>query len=121
MVLAPLPERERRVAAELERDRALPERLDCASKARLEQEHGERDSVVAATNAPAKSATVRSRSDGYPAQSGASRSAPNFDQPASATAAPLAAGDDTSQNPQTRNAGMSASFVFALSMYAVNG
>ncbi len=54
-------------------------------------------------------------------QSGASSSTANFVQPASATATPRAAGDDASQKPQTRRAGMIASFVFAISVYAVNG
>ena len=49
---------------------------------------------------------------GYESQSGASSSAANFVQPASATAAPRAQADDASQKPQIRNAGMIASFVF---------
>ena len=42
-------------------------------------------------------------------------------QPATATAAPRAHADVESQKPRTRNAGMIASFVFAFSVYAVNG
>ena len=49
---------------------------------------------------------------GYESQSGASRSAANFVQPASATAAPRAHAELASQNPQIRSAGMIASFVF---------
>ena len=48
-------------------------------------------------------------------------SAANFVQPASATAAPRAHGDDASQKPQTRSAGMIASFVFEFETYCVNG
>ena len=70
----------------------------------------------AATVAPAKPSANRrtgARSPfGYESQSGASSSAANFVHPASATAAPRAQADDASQNPQIRNAGMIASFVF---------
>ena len=52
---------------------------------------------------------------------GATSSAANFVQPASAEKTPRAHGDVTSQKPQMRNAGSSASFVFALDAYCVNG
>ena len=58
---------------------------------------------------------------GYASQSGASSSAANFVQPASATAAPRAHGEEASQKPQIRNAGMIASFVFEFETYSVNG
>ena len=48
-------------------------------------------------------------------------SAANFVHPASATNAPRAHGEVTNQNPQMRNAGSSASFVFELDAYCVNG
>ena len=57
----------------------------------------------------------------YVSQSGASASAANFVQPASAVATPRAVGEEASQNPHTRSAGMIASFVFDISAYAVNG
>src|SRR5207247_7844401 len=63
----------------------------------------------------------RARASGYEAQSGASSSGANFVQPESATAAPRAAGDVTSQKPQIRNSGGSASFVFELETYCVKG
>ena len=49
---------------------------------------------------------------GYVSHSGASSSAANFVQPASATAAPRAQAEEASQKPQIRNAGMIVSFVF---------
>ena len=45
----------------------------------------------------------------------------NFVQEASAVATPWATGDDASQKPQISATGMIASFVFAISVYAVNG
>src|SRR6266567_6173387 len=47
--------------------------------------------------------------------------AANFVHPANATKMPRAHGDVTSQKPQMRNAGSSASFVFELDAYCVNG
>ena len=55
------------------------------------------------------------------AQSGTSSSEANFDHPESATPTPRAAGELTSQNPQIRNNGTSASFVFELETYCVKG
>src|SRR5688572_28920330 len=81
----------------------------------------ENASALAPTNAAAKRSTRRSSKTGYVAHSGATSSAPNFAHPASATDAPRAQSDVTSQNPKSRNAGMIASFVFAFSVYAVNG
>jgi len=71
--------------------------------------------TVASAKATAKRTRSRRRTLGYVAQSGATRSAANFVHPASATRPPRAHGDVTSQNPKTRNAGMTASFVSAFS------
>src|SRR5689334_3940393 len=61
------------------------------------------------------------RRDGYVSQSGATMSDANFVQPESAANAPRQNGTVTSQNPQIRNAGMIASFVFEFDAYCVNG
>src|SRR3954447_5599736 len=61
------------------------------------------------------------RRPGYVAQSGATISDANFVQPESAAKIPRAAGRETSQKPQMRNAGMIASFVFEFDAYCVNG
>ena len=45
----------------------------------------------------------------------------NFVSPESAQSAPREMGDETSQNPQMRKHGSSASFVFELDAYCVNG
>ena len=45
----------------------------------------------------------------------------NFVSPESAQRAPRETGDETSQNPQMRKHGSSASFVFELDAYCVNG
>jgi len=58
---------------------------------------------------------------GYDAQSGPRTSGANFVQPESATAAPRAAGEVSSQKPQIRKSGGSASFVFELETYCVKG
>src|SRR4051812_18560895 len=78
---------------------------------------------VVARNAPAKTSSGRGLRgpSGYVAQSGTTISDAIFVQPASAVPTPRPTGDEQSQKPQTRNAGMIASFVFALSAYAVNG
>src|SRR5205823_10439418 len=90
----------------------------CGSSRRIEKTPS-----VAARKAPRKTSFWRgwARASGYDAQSGASRSGANFVQPESATAAPRAAGQVTSQKPQIRNSGGSASFVFELETYCVNG
>ena len=61
------------------------------------------------------------RRPGYVNQRGATTSDANFVHPDSATSAPRETGDETSQNPQMRNAGISASFVFEFDAYWVNG
>src|SRR5205814_8686617 len=63
----------------------------------------------------------RPNASGYESQSGATTNAANFGQPARAVAAPRAHGELHRQNPQIRNAGMMASFVFELRTYCVNG
>ena len=45
----------------------------------------------------------------------------NFVHPESAQSAPRPTGDDTSQKPQIRKHGSSASLVFELDVYCVNG
>ena len=75
---------------------------------------------VASAN-PAAARTICSRVIRYVIHIGATSSAANFVQPASAEKMPRAHGDETSQKPQMRNAGSSASFVFALDAYCVNG
>jgi len=52
---------------------------------------------------------------------GATSSAANFVQPASAAKPPRAHGEVTSHRPQIRNAGSSESFVFELDAYCVKG
>jgi hypothetical protein len=54
-------------------------------------------------------------------QSGATTSVANFVQPDNATAAPRSHGELASQNPNTRNTGTIASFVFDIDTYAVKG
>ena len=54
-------------------------------------------------------------------QSGATISDANFVSPDNAQRAPREAGDETSQNPQMRKHGSSASFVFEFDAYCVNG
>ena len=61
------------------------------------------------------------RRPGYVSQSGATISDANFVHPESAAIAPRAAGFETSQKPQTRKQGMSASFVFEFETYCVKG
>ena len=58
---------------------------------------------------------------GYVSQSGTTSRDANFVQPESAARTPRAAGLETSQKPQTRKQGMSASFVFEFETYWVNG
>ena len=121
VVLAPAPDRERGVASRLEPDRPLPERAHRVPERRLEQEDRERERR-SRPRRPLRSARSGAASaTGYVAQSGATSSAPNFVQPASATDAPRAQSEVTSRNPSRRSAGMIASFVFAFSVYAVNG
>src|SRR5204863_4882816 len=90
----------------------------CGSSRRIEK-----TASVATRKAPRKTSFWRgwARASGYEAQSGASRSGANFVQLEIATAAPRAAGQVTSQKPQIRNSGGSASFVFELETYCVNG
>src|SRR5262249_8243028 len=78
---------------------------------------------VATRNATRKKAFSRQRLKecGYESQSGATSSAANLVQPASATKAPRPHGELTSQKPQIRRAGMMASFVFEARTYAVKG
>src|SRR6266508_7004531 len=73
-----------------------------------------------AARKPATNRHLRRRS-GYVAHNGATTSDANFVQPESAASAPRAPGLETSQKPQTRKAGSSASFVFELDAYCVNG
>src|SRR5512132_1041134 len=77
----------------------------------------EKAARVAAAKATAKRRVGRSRLSGYEAQSGPRSNGANFVQPASATEAPRAQGEVTSQKPQIRNSGGSASFVFELETY----
>src|SRR3954463_3699077 len=83
----------------------------------------ENATALAARKAPTKTsfARGRARASGYEAQRGASSRGANFVQPESATAAPRAAGEVTSQKPQIRKSGGSASFVFELETYCVKG
>src|SRR5262245_6687570 len=76
---------------------------------------------VATRNPAANTSVGRSRRSGYEAQSGATSSEPNFVQPDNAAPTPRAAGHVASQKPQIRKSGGSASFVFELETYCVNG
>src|SRR3954453_12420897 len=82
-----------------------------------------RTTEKATTAAARKPRTKRTdgRRPGYVAQSGATIREANFVQPESAARTPRAAGRETSQKPQMRNAGMIASFVFEFDAYCVNG
>ena len=81
------------------------------------------DASVAATKPATKIETARGRRSpsGYDAQSGTTSSGANFVHAASAVNAPRAKLEDASQKPQTRKRGGSASFVFELDTYCVNG
>ena len=81
----------------------------------------ENASTVATANPSGEAEQPSKLVVGYVAHSGAARSAPNFVQPESATAAPRAQSEVRSQNPARRKTGMIASFVFEFSVYAVNG
>src|SRR5205814_3302551 len=74
-----------------------------------------------ATANPPRARAICSRVIRYVTHIGATTSAANFVQAASATPAPRAHGDVTSQKPQMRNAGSRASFVFDDDAYCVNG
>src|SRR5262252_3968570 len=74
-----------------------------------------------ASTKPAAARTTCSRVMRYVIHIGATSSAANFVQPASAENAPRAHGDVNNQKPQMRNAGNSASFVFELDAYCVKG
>ena len=121
VVLAPAPDRERRVPAHLPAERPVPEDPGRVRRVRLEQEDregGERGD----DKTSCKSAfPERRRPSGYPAHNGTSRSAANFVHPASATNAPRPKADVTSQKPKMSSTGMIASFVFELDTYCVNG
>src|SRR3990172_9340762 len=75
------------------------------------------------TISPAYAAVPRGRDSllGYEAQSGTSRTAANFAHAASPAKSPRATPEVTSTKPQTRSAGMIASFEFELETYCVNG
>src|ERR671935_1121367 len=90
----------------------------CGSSSRIENA-----ASVTTTNPATKTAFALGRrsASGYEAQSGPTTSGANFVQPDSATAAPRANGEVTSQKPQIRKSGGSASFVFELETYCVNG
>ena len=64
---------------------------------------------------------MRVRTSGYVAQSGATISAANFVQPASAPNQPRRNGEVSSRKPKIRNAGGIVSFVFEFETYCVNG
>src|SRR5919106_6412926 len=67
-------------------------------------------------------ATIARRSRaGYVSHSGTVRSVANFVHAASAASPPRAGGAEAAKNPQIRSAGMTASFVFELEAYCVNG
>src|SRR5437764_9178092 len=79
--------------------------------------------AVATTNPPAYASDgrCRRRTSGYVSHIGATTMLANFVHADSATNTPRAHAEETSQKPQMRNAGSSASFVFELEMYCVNG
>ena len=124
MVLAPVPERERRLAIELEAERALAERPHGLDQVGLEQQDREDGRASPSANPAAKraSAAQAATPPGTAAQSGASEQRgelrPAGERP---SAPPRAQGEVASQKPQTSTAGMIVSFVFAFSAYAVNG
>src|SRR5439155_24297742 len=83
----------------------------------------ENAATVATRKPPRKTSFWRGRpsESGYEAQSGATSSGANLVQPASAEKTPRANAEVTSQKPQIRNSGGSASFVFEFETYWVNG
>src|SRR5690242_11124951 len=92
--------------------------IGCGSRKTIEK-----TASVTATKPATKTAFARGprSASGYEAQSGPTMSGANFVQPDSATAAPRANGEVSSQKPQIRKSGGSASFVFELDTYCVNG
>ena len=80
----------------------------------------ENAAAVAQRN-PTTASPISRRVNRYVSHIGATMRAANFVHPASATNAPRAHGEVTNQNPQIRKAGSSASFVFELDAYCVNG
>src|SRR5687768_9132650 len=68
-----------------------------------------------------KRATRRVFHSGYVAQSGATTSAANFVQPASAAKPPRSAGCPAKKKPNTSSAGKIVSFVFEFDAYCVKG
>src|SRR5947207_9042685 len=83
----------------------------------------ESETRSASTSPPRNTSFWRglANASGYEAQSGATSSGANFVQPDKAERNPRANDEDTSRNPQIRNSGGSASFVFELETYYVNG
>src|SRR6266404_92169 len=79
------------------------------------------NAAAVARRKPMIALTICSRVSRYVTHIGATMKAANFVHPANATKMPRAHGDVTSQKPQMRNAGSSASFVFELDAYWVNG
>ena len=92
-----------------------------SSDVRLEQQHRERQRRADEERRRRSARRGRVFHSGYVAQSGATTSAANFVQPASAAKPPRSPGDAAKQNPQISNAGRIASFVFELDAYCVNG
>ena len=121
VVLPPVPERERRLAADLPADRAVPEDAQRVQRVRLEQDDRERRERREAAK-PRRSRARRPRGRDTSSHSGATISEANFVQPARARrTTPRPTGDETSQKPQMRKPACSASFVFELDAYCVNG
>ena len=124
VVLPPVPERERRVAVDLRRDRPVPEHARGVERVRLEQQHPEARDGRAARSAPAKISAVRASSSGTRGRSPtAARPAARrtSSRPRTRRTRRAPRREVQSQKPQIRKAGMIASFVFELEAYCVNG
>ena len=116
--LTPVPDRERRLAAELPAERAVPERA--RRRARSARAAGSRTRARVAATKPARNrSTVRVRHSGYVAQRGIvvrARTSSSEEREE-----PPRAPRRREEEPKMRNAGRIESFVFDIDAYCVNG
>ena len=116
VVLAPVPDRERRLAVDLPGDRALPELARARpSGSAVERRGSRRPRGSRRETRRRRRASGAARRSGYEAQSGATQQRREL-RPARERAKARRArrASVTSQKPQIRNSGGSASFVFEL-------
>ena len=122
VVLAPAPERERRVARRPGSRPCGPRTSAARPRARARAGGSRPNATAVAANASAKrsspSRVERRVARPERRQRAAPRTSPSL---RARPPHPRAHADDASQKPKTRSAGMIVSFVFAFSAYAVNG